>query len=128
MEAKAIGQNHNEELSALRNRFEGHVKNVHDIQEINVRHGAKVRQLEDRILQVEGENIRLRTQIRELEFTLDEKTYLLRLMETGDGNNINQDTTTIAKEESSGQFDQFVTKKLQDTQEKKLAELENQQL
>ena len=72
---------HNDELAGLRNRFEGHVQNVFDIQEITCKHKSQVRQLENKICQLEDENKRYKDRCYELEGALNEKTYLLKTLE-----------------------------------------------
>lgn len=81
IENKTMCLSHNDEQAALRNRFEGHVQNYYDIQEITQKHKSQVRALENKITMLEEENNRLKDRCYELEGAQNEKTYLLKVLE-----------------------------------------------
>jgi len=60
LENKALSLSHNDELAGLRSRFEGHIQNYYDIQEITLKHNNEVRNLESRIYELQEDNNKLK--------------------------------------------------------------------
>jgi hypothetical protein len=83
-----LNMTHSDELAALRMRFDHHVLNYYNIEEMREKHGNQVKGLENKVRDLDDENGKLREQLDQLEGVLSEKSYLLqKLSARGDGSN-----------------------------------------